>query len=296
MTHVPVLVKEVLHYLDPQPDENFIDGTFGQGGHTKAILEKNAPEGKVLGIEWDEKESNDITSKRLIVVNDSYTHIKEIVQEKNFGSVNGIVLDLGMSSWHLEESGRGFAFSKDEPLDMRYSSKNELTAAQIINQWSEGELEKIIKEYGEERFAKQIAKGIVEQRKIKKIESTFELIDIISQAIPTFAKSKSRGLSAWERAQAGARTFQALRIATNRELENVENVLPVALEVLESGGRLVVISFHSLEDRIVKNFFREKAKEGIVELLTKKPIQATADQMQENTRSRSAKLRAIKKI
>ncbi len=267
--HIPVLQKEVIEYLDPQLNESFIDCTINGGGHARAILERIKPRGKVLGIEWDEEICKKLKLGNLIVINDSYVNLKNIA--KDFSPVNGILFDLGMSSWHLEESGRGFSFLKNEPLDMRYSLSNELTAEKIVNNYSLKEIEKIIKEYGEERFAKRIAKAIVENRPIK---TTFQLRDIIK--IP-------RG-----KVHPATRTFQALRIAVNNELENLEKALPQAEELLAPGGRLVVISFHSLEDRIVKNFF----KNSNLNILTKKPIKCSEQELKINPRSRSAKLRA----
>ncbi|OGZ69435.1 MAG: 16S rRNA (cytosine(1402)-N(4))-methyltransferase [Candidatus Staskawiczbacteria bacterium RIFCSPHIGHO2_12_FULL_38_11] len=302
MIHKPVLVKEVLEYLDPKPNENFIDGTIGQAGHAIEILKKNGPDGKVLGIDLDasQVENSKLSAidakERITLVNDSYANIKEIVEKISFKPVSGILLDLGYSSWHIENSNRGFSFTRNEMLDMRYDLHNTLTAAKIVNEYREDEIEKIIKDFGEEKFARQIAKEITKQRKVKKIESTFDLMDIIASAIPTFAKSKSQGLSAWAKAQVGAKTFQALRIAINGELDNLEKFLPQAIEVLDQGGRLVIMSFHSLEDRIVKNFFKNKEKENILKILTKKPIVAGLDEVNSNPRSRSAKLRAAIKI
>jgi len=282
MTHVPVLQKEVITYLAPKPNENFIDATLGFAGHTTEILKRNGPYGKVLGIETDpelyEKFSifNFQFSKRLILKNDSYTNLKNIVEKYNFKPVQGILFDLGMSSWHLEESGRGFSFQKDEILDMRYNPKqNPLTAQKILNQWSEKEIERILREYGEERFARRIAKKITEVRKENPIKSTGQLVEIIG------GKHFAR------------RTFQSLRITVNDELENLKKVLPQALEVLEKKGRVVIISFHSLEDRIVKNFFKENSKKGLLQILTKKPIVPTIEELQKNPRSSGAKLRAV---
>lgn len=302
MTHKPVLVKGTIEYLNPKPNENFIDATLGQGGHAMEILNKNGPQGKVLGIDWDLSQIENANQRlknfgeRIILVNNSYVNLKEVVEEKKFGPVSGILLDLGMSSWQLEESKKGFSFLKDEPLDMRYDLNNNLTAEKIVNEWREEEIDKILACYGEEKFSHKIAKKIIEARKIKKIKSTFELINVIKEAIPTFAKSKSRGLSIWEKAQIGARTFQALRIAVNHELDNLTEFLPKALEMLSSHGRLVVISFHSLEDRIVKNFFKEKLEKEEVNILTKKPVIGDSEEIKDNPRSRSAKLRAIIKI
>jgi 16S rRNA (cytosine1402-N4)-methyltransferase len=275
--HVPVLKKEVLEVLDPKPNENFIDCTINGGGHAAAILEKNGPRGKVLGIELDRELYRRLNSQiveRLILVNSSYANLKEIIKKNNFGPINGILFDLGMSSWHLEESSRGFTFQKYEPLDMRYNTSQELTAEKIINKYSQEEIERILKEYGEERFSKRIAKKIIENRPIK---TTFDLVKIINRAIPRR-----------QIIHPATRTFQALRIAVNQELDSLEKALPQAEEILAPGGRLAVISFHSLEDRIVKNFFKRSG----LKILTKKPIIPSKEEIKQNLRSRSSKLRA----
>ncbi len=282
--HIPVLQKEVLQYLDPKPNENFIDATIDGGGHTTTILGKIKPNGKVLGIEIDPEIYQKLKSKnldRLVLTNDSYVNLKSILEKKNFRPVNGILFDLGMSSWHLEESGRGFTFMKDEPLDMRYSLENNLTAEKIINNYSQEEIEKILKEYGEERFARRIAKRIIEERPIK---TTLQLVEIIKRVVPGRTKINP-----------ATRTFQALRIAVNDELNNLRKVLPQTIEVLAPGGKIVIISFHSLEDRIVKNFFREEARKGPLRILTKKPVRPSKEEIKINPRSRSAKLRAAMK-
>ncbi len=293
MIHIPVLKKEVLQYLDPKPNENFIDCTINGGGHTIAILQKNIPHGKVLGIELDKDIFDKLSlsqTERLVLTNDSYTNLKKIVKKHNFKPVNGILFDLGISSWHLEESGRGFTFLKDEPLDMRYNIEcQSLTAEEILNNYSEEKIEKILKEYGEEKFAKRIAKRIIQQRPIK---STFQLVEIIKKAVP--AKRT--------KIHPATRTFQALRIAVNDELNNLKKALFQTVEVLEKGGRIVIISFHSLEDRIVKNFFKDSPLTGDLpkgenlKVLTKKPVMPSEEEIKINRRSRSAKLRAITKI
>ena len=290
MIHQAVLQKEVLEYLDPKPNENFIDCTIGEGGHTTAILQKNKPNGKVLGIEIDPEIYQEFkkrireSSNRLILINDSYVNLKEIVKKLKFAPIDGILFDLGMSSWHLENSGRGFSFLRNEPLDMRFSPEsNSLTAQDIINKWSEPEIEKVLKEYGEERFSKKITLEIIKERKEKPIKTTFQLIEVIKRAIP--------GKYCRGRIHFGTRTFQALRIAVNDELNNLKKVLPQAVEVLSSEGRIVIISFHSLEDRIVKNFFRDLDKVKL-KILTKKPITPNEVEIKINRRSRSAKLRA----
>lgn len=295
MVHIPVLQKEVLEYLDPKPNENFIDATIGNAGHTLTILERNIPAGKVLGIDADPEIikntkysiQNTVYKNRVILVCDNFANLKEIVKQEKFKSVQGILFDLGMSSWHLEESGRGFSFLKNESLDMRYNPRNPLTAARIVNYYSSQEIEKILKEYGEERFAKKIAQKIIEIRKIKPIETTSQLAEIVKSATPHWYHRK--------KIHPATRTFQAIRIAVNDELNNLERALPQTLEILKLGGKLVVISFHSLEDRIIKNFLKEKAKENILKILTKKPINPSLGEIKINPRSRSAKLRAAQK-
>jgi len=309
MVHKAVLQREVLEHLSPKPNENFIDATIGEMGHTAAILEKNKPNGKILGIERDPELYKNLLAARidrLILVNDSYTNLKEIVEKYKFGPihpvksakggaakpqfnrVNGILFDLGMSSWHLEESERGFTFMKDELLDMRYNPESgSLFAGEIVNKWSESEITRILEEYGEERFAKRIAREIIKERKIKPIKTTFALVGVIKKAVP------ARYLH--QRIYFATRTFQTLRIAVNDELNNLKNALPQAIEVLAPEGRIVVISFHSLEDRIVKNFFRELSPEKF-KILTKKPIVPSQEEIKINPRCRSAKLRTAKKL
>ena len=291
MVHIPVLQKEVIKYLEPKPNENLIDCTIGEAGHTLAILEKNGPRGKVLGIDQDPEMIKNIEcrisnieyKKRLILVCDNFANLEEIVKKENFKLVKGILFDLGMSSWHLEKSGRGFSFLKREPLDMRYNPESPLTAEKIVNYWSAPEIEKILREYGQESFAREIAKNIIEFRKIKPIKTTSLLVELVKKAVPKRFHHK--------KLHPATKTFQALRIAVNDELNNLEKGLSQALETLESGGRLAVISFHSLEDRIVKNFLQEKK----VEILTKKPIAPSLEEIKINPRSRSAKLRVGQK-
>ena len=315
MIHTPVLQKEVLQYLDPKPNENFVDATIGEGGHAEIILKKNGPEGKVLGIEQDIEQVKNCKDRlkkfedRLILVNDSYINLQEIVKKSNFGPVNpvksakggvakpqfnrvnGILFDLGMSTWHLEKSGRGFSFQKDESLDMRYNPEiNSKTGEKIINEYSEKEIEKILREFGEERFARRIAREIIKERKREPIKTTFHLVEVIKKAVPMQAGHQYRKI------HFATRTFQALRIAVNDELDNLKNVLPQAIEILAKEGVIVVISFHSLEDRIVKNFFKTESKKKLLKILTKKPIKADSEEIKINRRSRSAKLRACQKF
>ena len=283
--HKPVLIKEVLEYLNPQAGENFIDCTIGFGGHTLDILKKIKPNGKVLGIDF---EKSSLKEDRLILANGNFADLKEIVEKFSFNKIDGILLDLGLSSWHFDKSNRGFSFKGEESLDMRLNSESELTAEKIVNEWSEQELIKIFEEYGEERYSKSIAKSICGNRKIKRIEKTNQLREIIRQSVPSGYKHN--------RINFATKIFQAIRIAVNDELNNLIKTLPQALSLLELKGRLAVISFHSLEDRIVKNFFRDEFKKGNLEILTKKPIIPSREEIILNPRSRSAKLRVIKKI
>lgn len=286
MIHIPVLKKEVLQYLDPKPNQNFIDCTAGEGGHLSAILEKTAPQGKVLAIDHTPEILKRIKPhSRLITVCDNFVNLKKIVEQEKVGPIQGILFDLGISSWHLEESKRGFSFLKDEELDMRHNPSSQRTKAQdLINQQSATEIERILKDYGEEPFARNIAQNIVKQRPL---ETTFQLVKIIKESVPEWYRRR--------RIHYATRTFQALRIAVNQELANLEEVLPQAQKVLASKGKLVIISFHSLEDRIIKNFFRNQAKEGLLKIITKKPIIASQEEKTINPRARSAKLRvAIK--
>lgn len=293
MGHIPVLLSEVIKYLNPESGQNFIDATLGGGGHALAILEKNKPDGKLLGIDANRnaiekfKNKNDEISRRIILANDNFANLQNIVRERKFVSISGILADLGFSSIELDESKRGFSFLKEETLDMRFG-EGELSAKEIVNLWPPPALEKIFKEYGEERFSKQIALKIIELRKIRPIISTLQLVEVIKAATPVWYHHR--------KTHPATKVFQALRIAVNDELENLKKFLPQAIEILPKKGRLVIISFHSLEDRIVKNFFREKKQAGLIEILTKKAVVPTAEEIKKNFRSRSAKLRSVVKL
>ncbi|MDD3098598.1 MAG: 16S rRNA (cytosine(1402)-N(4))-methyltransferase RsmH [Candidatus Pacebacteria bacterium] len=295
MSHVPVLLKEVIHYLNPQPNENFIDATIGEAGHTMAILDKNKPNGKVLGIEINpdlfqklqriENEDSKLNVKeRLIVVNDSYANLKEIVRNNNVQPIHGIIFDLGICSWQIESSGKGFSYQKDEPLDMRFNPNQDLTAAEIINFWEIEKIEQILREYGEERYSHRIVVALKEARKKERIVGTQQLVDLLKKTLPKNYDNR--------RIHFATRVFQALRIAVNKELENIEEGLKQAVQILEPKGKIVVISFHSLEDRIAKRFFKEQEKNNELQILTKKPISPSIEEIKKNPRSRSAKLRA----
>jgi len=273
-THIPVLLKEVIKYLDPGPDKTFIDCTPGGGGHIRAILERGA---KVLAIEWDDEIFKSLESEKLeglTLVNDTYANLEEIAKECGFVNVSGILFDLGMSSYHLDKSGRGFTFRYNEPLDMRYNTDSGLTAKDIVNTWPQKEIENILKIYGEEKRAGQIAGNIVRGRPI---ETTFDLKRAIGG---------KRG-----RIDPATKTFQALRIVVNAELNSLMTALDQSGRILSERGRLAVISFHSLEDRIVKNAFKKLD----LEILTKKPIMADRAEVRNNPRARSVRLRVGRK-
>ena len=290
--HIPVLLNEVIKLIDPKENENYIDATLGEGGHTLALLQKTSPAGKVLGIDLD-PETLEIAHRklqafgdRLVLVNDNFKNLEEVVENQKFKEISGIVFDFGMSSRDIDESGRGFSFLKDEPLLMNFGSDAMLTAENIVNGWPEGELEKIISLYGEEKFARQIARGIIARRLVKPIKTTFDLVEVIEKATPNFYHHG--------KIHPATRTFQALRIAVNDELNSIQKGLEASLRVLSSGAKIAAISFHSLEDRIVKNFFRDNKK--TLKILTKKPVVPAQVEILNNSRARSAKLRVAQKI
>jgi 16S rRNA (cytosine1402-N4)-methyltransferase len=306
--HKPVLMDEVIEALNPKANQNFIDGTLGGGGHAEEILKRTGPKGKVLGLDWDNeavlrtKERLSDYGERLIPVNSSYINLKEVIQEEKFHEFSGILLDLGLSSDQLQISGRGFSFQKNEPLDMRFDAgRNELTAEIILNTWTEDKIEEIIREYGEDSWSRKIAKTIVERRQESPIKTTLDLVGLLIGALP---KKKSKTHPA-------TKTFQALRIAVNNELNNVRLALKDMINMLEPGSRLAVITFHSLEDRIVKQYFKQESidchcppeipvcrceHKAQAKLITKKAVKPTDKEITENFRCRSAKLRVVEKI
>ncbi|MBN2198177.1 16S rRNA (cytosine(1402)-N(4))-methyltransferase RsmH [Candidatus Wolfebacteria bacterium] len=288
--HIPVLLKETIEILNPKKGEFFIDGTLGGGGHAMAVIENINSGGVFLGIDWDnellEKFGLEIRNLKLegkiILINGNYADIPEILEENELPKADGLLIDLGFSSQQLE-SGKGFSFMKDEPLDMRYNKETGLTAAEVINSFSEVQLADIFWRYGEEKFNRKIAKRIIEERRKNRILTTFELAKIIEKSI-LFNRGKLNPAT---------KVFQALRICVNDELGNLERLLRNIDKILKKGSRLVIISFHSLEDCLVKKYFRELAKKNKAEILTKKPIKPSKEEIINNPRSRSAKLRAI---
>jgi len=289
--HIPVLPAETIKHLDPKPGENFIDATLGYAGHAKLILEKTAPDGRILGLDQDEhaltaaQDALSGFSGRVQTEHINFTQLGLIVRKWPVNHVDGVLIDLGVSTPQLTGE-RGFSFKTNVPLDMRQNPRAQrLTAADVINKSTEKEIAKILFD-GEERFAKQIAKKIIEVRRAKPIATTQELVEIIHRATPPAYRATVKTHFA-------TATFRALRIAVNDELENLKKVLPQAKQVLSPGGRLVVISFQSLEDRIVKHFFKNSTD---LTILTNKPVLASAEEINENPNARSAKLRAaIKK-
>jgi len=289
--HIPVLLKETIAVLNPKPGEFFIDGTVGNGGHAAPILEKIMPSGKFLAVDWDEsnlmKTKKEIEAKfsvpdsksKIFWLDGNYLNLPEVL--KDLGKADGLLLDLGFSSEQLA-TGRGFSFSgPEEPLLMTYDVY-EVPVKTLIKKLSEPELAQIIKNFGEERYSKRISRAIKQSR--FPIETNKQLAEAVARTVP---KNYERG-----RIHPATRTFLALRIYANQELANLEKLLGSLNEILKTGGRIAIISFNSLEDRIVKNFFREKAKEGKMEILTKKPISPEFEEIKQNPRSRSAKLRA----
>ncbi len=293
--HTPVLVEEVLSWICPVPGKSYIDCTLGMSGMAKMILDLCGSSGKLLGIDRDieaitmGQQTLKPYKDRVELRHGNFTSLRSIATEAGFSVVEGIVFDLGVSSPQLMRAERGFSFTKDGPLDMRMDQSAGPTAAQFLVHVSEKELERVLREYGEERFAKRIARAIVQERQ-KPIATTSRLSDIIRRAIPIPAR---RG-----RLHYATRTFQALRIAVNGELDGLADALRDACLLLGPGGRLCVIAFHSLEDRIVKRTFRELSATSapIVSLLTKKPLTPTREERQRNPRSRSAKLRVVERV
>ncbi len=296
--HVPVLVKEVIAHLNPKKGEVIVDATIGNAGHAIEILKKIGASGRLIGLDQDagslETARVNLQAagfKNVDLANENFRELDKVLEHLKIKEVNGVLMDIGINSDQLELSGRGFSFLKDEPLLMTMKNNlgpNDLTAREIVNKWSEKELADIIFKYGEERFSRRIARNIVEKRKRKPIETTLELVEIIRLSVPPNYRNSKR-------LHCATRTFQALRITVNDELGALMEGLGKAWMALGKEGRLVVISFHSLEDRIVKNYFRELAKNEEGKILTKKPIVPTEAEEKDNPRSRSAKLRAIEK-
>jgi len=294
--HLPVLVEEVLEFLDCRPDRVYVDGTVGSGGHSRKILEKSSPTGRLIGLDWDaeaiERARKSLHSfeGRVVLSRENFRNLPSVLKTLSVPAVDGILLDLGVSTEQLESRERGFSFRWEAPLDMRMSQETETTAQDLVGDLSSEDLEALLREYGEERWARKIARNIVRRRQTAPIRTTGELVKAVEQSIPA-----PRG-----RIHPATRTFQALRISVNEELDNLKAFLDAAPDLLRSKGRLCIISYHSLEDRIVKIFFRQwtrggKGEEKPFALLTPKPVLPEAEEVSRNPRARSAKLRAVEK-
>ncbi|HEC23123.1 MAG TPA: 16S rRNA (cytosine(1402)-N(4))-methyltransferase RsmH [Chloroflexi bacterium] len=303
--HVPVLLSAVLEGLRPRSGMSFIDATLGAGGHAVALLEASAPDGRLLGFDRDAA-ALEVARRRLArfgdrvrVVHASYAQIGRLAPAHGFEAVDGILFDLGLSSLQLDDPARGFSFRFDAPLDMRFDPRHGITAAELVNELPEERLAALLREYGEERHARRIARAIVAARPVR---TTGRLAEVVARAVPR---------ARHERIHPATRTFQALRIAVNEELEALERALPQAVELLRPGGRLAVISFHSLEDRIVKRFMRREAQDCLcppeqlvctcehvarLRVITRKPIMATEEEIAANPRARSARLRLAERV
>jgi len=302
--HRPVLYKETIQYLAPTSPKRYLDCTAGAGGHSEGILTESAPDGELLALDLD-PQAIELTRQRLSpfgsranVVHDSYLNSAEVMQKLGWQGVDGIVMDLGVSSMQIDQSERGFSFRYEGQLDMRFDPTKGQTAADLVNNLSEVDLADIIWRYGEERYSRRIARAIL---KARPLNSTGELAEVVRHAI---GRTK-------EKQDPATRTFQALRIAVNDELQTVEQAIPGLIELLHPNGRLAIISFHSLEDRLVKQAFKRESSDCIcppeqlictcghtasVRLLTSKPISASAEEVESNPRARSAKLRVIEKL
>ena len=307
--HIPVLFHEIMDIMAPQPGEVFVDCTLGGGGHSKGFLERISPGGRLIGIDQDTsalaaaKQNLSAYDGQVTYVHSNYSSLDESLTAYAPEGVDGILFDIGVSSHQLDEKERGFSYMQDAPLDMRMDQSCSMTARDVVNTYSEDDLHRILKEYGEERWAKRIARFIVEFRSKKPIDTTGELVDIIRRAIPKGARE--------EGSHPAKRTFQAIRIEVNDELGVLERTIEVAVKHLKPGGRVGIISFHSLEDRIVKEKFRYLASDCIcppelpfcqcdkvseVKILTRKPVTASPEELEMNSRAKSAKFRAAEKI
>lgn len=290
-THTPVLLDEVIRYLDPKADSVVLDCTLNGGGHAAAIVASGA---RVLGIEWDPVIAGAFFTKHpelrdsVTVVNDSYVNLERICAEHGV-MPDGILFDLGLSSLHYETSGRGFSFMRDEPLDMRFNPEtNPLTAGRILNEWPMEDLERILTEYGEEQFAGQIAAAVALSRRAAPLRTTTELVALIESAVPAWYRHR--------KLHCATKTFQALRVVVNDELENIQKGVSAAIRVLNPGGRLLVISFQGAEDKIVRELFKEQAKAGTIQWVTRTTIRPEWKEAKVNPRARSAKMKIVEKI
>ncbi len=304
LAHQPVLYNEIIHFLQPQRSGRYIDGTVGAGGHARGILDASEPDGILLGLDLDTtalelaRKNLESYQDRVFLVHSSFGNLRKQLNAMGWQMVDGILLDLGLSSMQIDTPGRGFSFRQEASLDMRFNQQNPLSAKDLVNNLPEGELADLLFKYGEERRSRQVAKAIVKSRPI---ESTLELAKIIASATSSGRPGR----------HPATRSFQALRIAVNDELSVLEEVLPQAISSLKQNGRLAVIAYHSLEDRIVKHYFRQESQDCIcppeqivcicghkaaVKVITKRPIRPQEEEIIRNSRARSARLRVVEKL
>ncbi|MBX6394729.1 MAG: 16S rRNA (cytosine(1402)-N(4))-methyltransferase RsmH [Alicyclobacillaceae bacterium] len=307
--HQPVLLEQAVEALGPRPGGVYVDGTLGGGGHAEAILRASAPDGRLIGIDQDAEAIAAASARlaaygpRVSIVRGNFRHLSSIVRSIGVERVDGVLLDVGMSSHQVDDPERGFSYRWDAPLDMRMDPSATITARDIVNEWPEDALIRILRDYGEERWAARIGAAVVRRRAQRPIETTGDLAEIVKDAIP--APARRRG------PHPARRTFQALRIAVNDELGALEEGVRAAVELLRPGGRIVVITFHSLEDRIVKRIFQEEGRECLcppdvpvcvcghrprLKLLSRKPVVPDREELERNPRARSAKLRAAERL
>jgi 16S rRNA (cytosine1402-N4)-methyltransferase len=294
--HIPVMLKEALDYLNLCPGKIIVDATIGTGGHSKAILERIVPKGKLIGIDRDQ-ESLAVARERLSeyansceFVHGNFAEIDNILASLNIQKVDGVLFDLGISSFQLEDPHRGFSFQNEGPLDMRLDRDSYISAYDLVNNLNEDEISDLLWTFGQERWHNRIAHLLVEEREKHPIATTRELANIVEKAIP------SRYRHRYYRIHPATRTFQAVRIAVNRELETLETAINKAIAILEKEARICVISFHSLEDRVVKHTFRNAAASGLIEIITPKPLTPIRSEIGENPSSRSSKFRVAQKL
>lgn len=297
MSHISVLLKEAIDGLDIKQGDVFVDGTLGSSGHSEEVAKRFGSSVVMIAIDLDpdaiKRSKKKLANYKLNIhyIENSFRNIKAVLQSEKLDHANRILLDIGLSSNQFEESGRGFSFQKEEPLIMSFKkelTKDDLTAGEIVNTWEAENIATILKNYGEEQFAWKIAKAIVARREVKPIETTFDLVDIIKVATPKWYH--------WKRIHPATKTFQALRITVNDEIGALRQALTDGFEMLSPGGRMAIISFHSLEDREVKHFYKDKENQEQAKLISKRPITPTKKEIEENPRSRSAKLRIIEKL
>jgi 16S rRNA (cytosine1402-N4)-methyltransferase len=307
--HETVLREEAVHGLCIKSDGIYVDCTLGGGGHSQLIAEQLSPSGTLIGLDQDKQALDHAKNKlkehscNLHLINTNFRHVREVVNELGYEKVDGLLFDLGVSSPQLDQGERGFSYHQEAPLDMRMNQSQELSAFHVVNEWPEEELSRILFEYGEEKFSRRIAREIVRTRKKAPIRTTLELVDVIKQAIPAPARRKGP--------HPARRSFQAIRIAVNDELNAFQEALKEGVKLLRPEGRISVITFHSLEDRICKQFFKEQSRGCIcppdfpvctcgrkpeLKMITKKPVLPSPEEIERNQRARSAKLRVAEKI